>query len=271
MNKLSKEKQSLVLSHLVEGCSIRSTQRITGVDQNTIMRLLVRAGEQAQGVLANEIIDVPCRFVELDEIWTFVGAKQAHLPVEERDGERGDQYVFIAIDADSKLIPHFTVGKRNDETTRRFVWGLKAHIRRSPVQFSTDAFACYPFAISTAFPGAAYGQIIKHYGPEIIGEKRYSPAKVTSVKKVRRYGMPNPECISTSYVERQNLTLRMSCRRFTRLTNAFSKKLENLVAACNLYVYHYNFMRIHDTLRMTPAMAANVTNRIWGWDAILPA
>jgi IS1 family transposase len=269
MNKLSPERQKLVLDHLVEGSSIRSIERITGIHQNTIMRLLVACGNRAQDVLDNEIKDVPCKHVELDETWCFVQCKQGHLPIEERGGERGDQYVFVALDAESKLAAFHLIGKRDDETTVRFLQGLKKHIRGGRVQFSTDGFLSYPNAIWNAFMKADHGQVIKHFGPEIIGERRYSPPKVLSVEKKVRFGNPDPNFISTSYVERQNLTMRMSMRRFTRLTNGFSKKLENLVAACALHFYHYNFMRIHGTLRMTPAMAANLTGSIWDWDAVL--
>ncbi len=269
MNKLSHDKQKLVLNHLAEGSSIRSIQRITGVDQNTIMKLLVKTGAYAHLELNANIHRVPCNRIEIDEIWTFVGIKRDHLPIDERDGERGDKYVFIALDAETKLIPHFLVGKRDDRTTRRFIFELRHRIRNNHVQFSTDGYGGYRYAIADAFPQADYAQVIKHYVGEGEIERRYSPAKVTYVKKRVYQGNPEMDLVSTSYVERQNLTLRMSCRRFARLTNAFSKKLENLVAACNLYVYHYNFMRIHETLRMTPAMAAGITGKIWDWEPLL--
>jgi IS1 family transposase len=270
MNKLSPDKQKIVLSLLIEGNSIRSIQRITGVDQNTVMSLLVRAGTNARTVLDREIKDVPCKFLEIDEIWCFVGTKQAHLRPEELDGERGDQYVFVALDADTKLIPHFLVGKRDRRSTERFLREMKDHIQGGHIQFSTDGWYFYKAAIWRNFMQADHAQIIKNYALHEKDEHRYSPPDVQWVKKTKCLGNPDMDRVSTSYVERQNLTMRMSMRRFTRLTNAFSKKLDNLVAACSLYFYYYDFMRIHETIRMTPAMAANVTNHIWGWDAVLP-
>lgn len=269
MNKLKTEKQKLVLSQLTEGNSIRSIQRITGVDQNTVMRLLVRAGMKSQEILDKEIRNVPCRFLELDEIWTFVGIKQGHIPPEERDVERGDQYVFVALDADTKLVPCFLVGKRNADTTDLFLSLLRKRIHTKRLQISTDRYAPYQYLVKEQFWTADFGQILKVYGPEFKGEKRYSPPQVQRMEKHILSGFPIEDRISTSFVERQNLTMRMQMRRFTRLTNAFSKKLENLVAAVALHFYQYNFMRVHSTLGMTPAMAAGLTNEVWGWDAVL--
>jgi IS1 family transposase len=268
MNKLRTEKQKLVLSLLTEGNSIRSIERITGVNQNTVMSLLVKTGSAAQSALDAEIKNVPCHYLELDEIWTYIGCKQYHLRPEERSN-RGDQYVFVAIDAESKLIPHFTVGKRDEATTVLFLEGLRDRVQSGEIQFSTDGFQCYPYAIWSTFRNAVHGQVIKSFGIESKGERRYSPPKVISIERISRLGNPVFEHISTSFVERQNLTMRMQMRRFTRLTNGFSKKLENLVAACSLHFYHYNFMRVHESLKMTPAMAAGIAKAPWSWDAIL--
>jgi IS1 family transposase len=271
MNKLSIDKQKIVLAHLIEGNSIRSIQRITGIDQNTIMRLLVKCGHNAQETLDREIQDVPCRFLELDEIWTYVGIKQGHLPPEE-ESDRGDQYVFVALDADSKLIPCFLVGKRDKENTVKFINELKEKITPDRVQITTDGWKSYRRAIGRAFNGKVridYAQCIKHYETSSAGNGRYAPPQVEWTEKREIFGSPMDDHISTSYVERQNLTMRMQMRRFTRLTNGFSKKIENLRAACSLYFFHYNFMRMHLSLRCTPAMAAGISKNIWEWDAIL--
>jgi IS1 family transposase len=271
MNKLSKERQALVLSQLVEGSSIRSIERITGIHRDTITRLLVASGEQAQHVLDEKLKSVSCRFVQVDEIWTYVGKKQKQLTTVERSekSEFGDQYVFVAIDAETKLVPLHYVGKRDEVSTQTFINELSSRVKADRFQLSTDGFGPYRRAIYLAFDNVDYGQVIKNYGAEIKSERRYSPAKLISITIKPQIGNPDPRFISTSYIERQNLTMRMSMRRFTRLTNAFSKKLDNLKAACALHFYHYNFMRIHNTLRCTPAMAAKLEKSIGSWDALL--
>ena len=270
MNTLPLEKKILVLNSLVEGNSIRSTVRLTGVNKKTVMRLLVEAGDQAKEILDTQLVNIKSNFVQVDEIWTYVGKKQKQLSKLEKESiELGDQYVFVAMDAETKLVPAFRVGKRTMETTHSFIKDLQYRII-SRFQLSTDSFKPYFNAVDTVFgTDIDYGQIHKEYREETKGEKRYSPAQIIRVIINPLIGQPSIKHISTSYIERQNLTMRMQMRRFTRLTNAFSKKLRNLESAVALHFYHYNFMRIHSSLRVTPAMQANVTNRLWAWEDLL--
>jgi IS1 family transposase len=204
-----------------------------------------------------------CRSIQVDEIWCFVGKKQRHLKETDNFEEVGEQWVFVALDADSKLIPSYLVGKRTAENTQAFIKDLAGRLDNQ-VQLSSDSLTLYVDAVEAAFgPDVDYGQIVKSYEAEPIGPGRYSPPHVVSAERKIIMGNPKPSRISTSYVERQNLTMRMQMRRFTRLTNAFSKKLENLKAAVALHFAHYNFVRVHKTLRVTPAMEAGVTNRLW--------
>jgi IS1 family transposase len=270
MNTLSIEKQVSILSSLVEGCSIRSIERMTGVHRDTIMRLTLRVGLMAQEILDREMINLRPKRLQVDEIWTFVGKKQKELKGEERDSlELGDQYVFVALDADTKLIPVFRVGKRDIKTTNSFIAELATRVV-GRFQLSTDSFSSYFNAVDKVFgQDIDYGQIHKHYGEVGEGERRYSPANIIRVTLKTLLGEPIRKDISTSYVERQNLTMRMQMRRFTRLTNAFSKKLENLRAALALHFFHYNFMRIHQSLRVTPAMQAGISRHLWTWEEFL--
>ena len=268
MNSLSLEKKILVLNSLVEGNSIRSTVRLTGVNKKTVMRLLVAAGEQAKEILDTQLVGIQSRFVQVDEIWTYVGKKQKQLK-ENDSKELCDQYVFVAMDAETKLVPAFKVGKRTMETTTSFIKDLQYRII-TRFQLSTDSFKPYFNVVDSVFgTDIDYGQIHKEYREETKGEKRYSPAQIIRVIINPLIGQPSIKHISTSYIERQNLTMRMQMRRFTRLTNAFSKKLRNLESAVALHFYHYNFMRIHSSLRVTPAMQANVTSTIWTWENLL--
>jgi IS1 family transposase len=266
MNALKPEKKLAVLSALVEGNSIRSTERMTGVHRDTIMRLLVEVGDRCQMILDERMRDFHSRLIQADEIWTYCRCKQQRLADEEQNNpELGDQYVFVALDAESKLIPLFVVGKRDTVTAHRFIDGLRQRLNgNGRVQLTTDGFRAYLTAVEEFFGNDVdYAQLVKVYGSEPAGDGRYAPPKVTEVVSTPITGNPDPRHISTSYVERQNLTIRMMCRRFTRLTNAFSKKLANLKAALALHFAYYNFCRIHQTLRVTPAMAAGVTDRIW--------
>lgn len=268
MNTLSLEKKILVLNSLVEGNSIRSTVRMTGVNKKTVMRLLVEAGEQAREILDSQLVNLQSQYVEVDEIWTYVGKKQKRLTKD--DGpEYGDQYVFVAMDAKTKLVCAFGVGKRNYNMAESLMKELQYRIS-TRFQLTTDAFSPYFNAVDSVFgEDIDYAQIHKEYAEESKGEKRYSPANIIRTTIIPLIGEPNRKHISTSYIERQNLTMRMQMRRFTRLTNAFSKKLHNLECAVALHFYHYNFMRIHQTLRVTPAMEAKVTNKLWDWNYLL--
>ncbi len=270
MNTLPLSKKTLILSHLVEGSSVRSIERITGVHRDTILRVLVEAGERAQYILETRLVNLESKFVQIDEIWTYVGKKQKHLDeVERLSDELGDQYVFVAMDSDTKLVPSFSVGKRNLSVATSFLKDLRDRIR-TRFQLSSDSFPAYFNAVDSIFgEDIEYGQIDKTYAEEPGGSHRYSPGCVVSVFVKPILGNPIRRRISTSHIERQNLTMRMQMRRFTRLTNAFSKKLENLKAALALHFFHYNFMRIHSSLRVTPAMEARVTNRIWNFEELL--
>lgn len=270
MNILSNEKKSLVLSLLSEGNSIRSTERMTGVHRDTIMRLMVAVGRQARIVLNAEMKNLTVKKLQVDEIWTYVGKKQKQLTEDDKE-EYGDQYVFVALDADTKLIPAFKVGKRNGINATSFMMELKGRIV-TRFQLSTDCFSAYPEAVDQVFGADIdFGTIHKVYRaePGKDSEYRYSPANIIRIDKQSISGDPNWKDVSTSYIERQNLTMRMSMRRFTRLTNAYSKKLENLEAALNLYFWHYNFARVHEALRCTPAMEAGLTRHIWTWNDLL--
>ncbi len=267
-NHLPFPKKEVVLSALVEGNSICSIVRMTGVNKHTILRLLCEAGEKAQEILDREMVGIKSRRIQVDEIWTFVAKKQKQLKPSD-NGEVGDQYVFVALDADTKLVPVFRVGKRNGRTAYSFITELATRII-TRFQLSSDSFKAYFDVVDRIFGTEIdYGQIHKQYGEEEENEKRYSPANIIRITIKALIGEPIRKHISTSYVERQNLTMRMQMRRFTRLTNAFSKKLENLKAALALHFFHYNFMRIHQSLRVTPAMQAGVSKHIWTWGELL--
>jgi IS1 family transposase len=263
MNILKAEKQEMAISALVEGTSIRSVERMTGIHRDTIMRLMVRVGQNCERLLDEHMQHLTCKHLEVDEIWCFVGKKQRHLGLHDNIEELGDQWVFVALDADSKLIPSYVVGKRSAVNAQAFLKDLAGRLDNR-VQITSDTLTSYVNAVEDAFGmNVDYGQIVKSYEAEPMGAGRYSPPKVTGATKIIISGMPDRSKISTSYVERQNLTIRMQMRRFTRLTNAFSKKLDNLKAAVALHFAHYNFVRIHSSLRMTPAMAAGVTDHLW--------
>ena len=272
MNVTPMEKQIQILNTLIEGCSIRSTERITGVHRDTIIRLLVRVGNKCQNVLGSLVRNFHCERMQVDEIWCYVKKKEKHLTREEKNlGIYGDQYVFVGIDADTKLVPAFEVGKRNGATAFLFLQKLEEKLRgNGRIQLTSDGFRAYIDAVEQAFGADIdFAQLIKLYESVPEGEIRYSPSKVTEVISKIINGMPDPKHICTSFVERQNLTMRMAMRRFTRLTNAFSKKLENLKAAVALHFAHYNFIRVHRTLRVTPAMEAKITDHIWSFEELL--
>lgn len=272
MNVLSKEKKKLVLSCLVEGNSIRSTERITGVQKKTISRLLKTVAQKCEGLSDRIICNIHTRYLQVDEIWTFVKKKQKRLTFAElRTRELGDQYVFVGIDAETKLVPTYVVGKRNGQTAYLFMQGLSKCIA-GRFQLTTDAFKAYLDAVDFTFGADIdYAQLKKLYNGNGNGHLRegYSPSDITGTVPMPINGKPKPESISTSYVERQNLTMRMGMRRFTRLTNGFSKKVRNLKWALDLHFFYYNFMRIHETLRVTPAMEAGIADHIWTWEELL--
>lgn len=269
-NHLSFEKKALVLSSLVEGNSIRSTERICDVHRDTIMRLMVKSGQKACKLHDIYMRDLHLKTIQADEIWCYVGKKQKNLKKDERNNEKlGSQFVFVALDADTKLIPVYTVGKRNSFSTYKFIPELSLRIE-SRFQLSTDSFTPYRDIVGGLLGDRVdYAQIHKSYSEDKSVEKRYSPAKITNISIIPLNGTPTINNISTSYVERQNLTMRMQMRRFTRLTNAFSKKFGNLVASVHLHFFHYNFMRIHQSIRCTPAMEAGISRTIWNWSDLL--
>jgi transposase-like protein/IS1 family transposase len=248
---------------LLEGCSIRSTERLTGLNRNTIMRLLEIAGERCEKLMDAKLHDLNCRYVQCDEIWSFVGKKQRQ--VRKDDGtEVGDQWIFVALDADTKLVASYIVGKRSVDNTRVFIADLYDRLAQQ-IQLTTDGFHFYTKVVPEIFGlDVDFAQLVKLFGDYgQHDEGRYSPPRITEAISKIRIGNPSVSDISTSYVERQNLTMRMQLRRLTRLTNAFSKKLANLKAAVALHFAYYNFCRVHSSLRVTPAMEAGLTNHIW--------
>ena len=269
---VSAEKASLALRLLLEGNSLRSTQRITDLDINTIMSLLVKAGERCQSLMDARMQNLTMKHIQIDEIWTYVQKKNRHV----RKGdspEVGDAWVFVAIDADTKLVPAFHVGKRHREDTRDFLWNLYNRIE-GRTQITTDGLHHYTAGVPDAFGlDVDFAQVVKLFGEwgQQSADARYSPSPIVEVISKVRTGNPDPDHISTSYVERQNLTMRMAIRRFTRLTNAFSKKLANLKAAVALHFAYYNFCRVHSSLRVTPAMEAGLTDHVWELKELLAA
>ena len=259
-NVLKLDKQVAVISGLVEGMSVRSVERMTGVHRDTILRLMVRVANGCAAFSDKTLRNLNATRVEVDEIWAYVAKKQRN--VDWRDDFRlvGDQYTFVAIDPESKLIPTWLVGRRTSSTTFAFIRDLRFRLKNR-VQISSDGWEPYVRAIEEQFgDNVDYATIVKSYEETPAGRGRYSPPRVTSVEKDVKIGMPAVDLISTSMVERQNLSIRMECRRLTRLTNAFSKKLENLKAAMDLHFTHYNFVRYHRTIRCTPAMEAGIAS-----------
>ncbi|MGD0076123.1 MAG: IS1 family transposase, partial [Candidatus Binataceae bacterium] len=270
MYTLSADQRCQVIAALVEGNSIRSVERMTGIHRDTIVRLMVRIGEGCARMMDREMRNLNCQRLQLDELWAFVGMKQKRAAQLPERGEFGDAYTFVAIDADTKLVPCFHVGRRTWNDTQMFIDDLRQRIVNRP-QITTDMFKPYYGTIMQAFGnGVDYAQLHKVFASELnTGRGRYSPPSMVNAEKEELIGSPDSAHISTSFVERQNLSVRMENRRFTRLTNAFSKKLANLKASVALHYAHYNFVRMHRTLRCTPAMAAGVTNRLWTMNELL--
>lgn len=272
MNVLKPEKKLAVLAALLEGNSVRSVSRMTGTHKTTVLKLLAEVGERCARVLDERMRGLTCEAIEADEVWCFIRKKQKRLSPEEKlNPELGDQYTFIALDPDTKLVPVFVVGKRDPATTFHFVRELRRRLV-GRLQITTDGFRPYIEAIETAFGADVdYAQLVKLFAAENPGPGRYSPPKVSGIEITEISGHPDRSRICTSYVERNNLTIRMQLRRFTRLTNGFSRKLANLKAALALHFAWYNFCRIHSSLRITPAMAAGVTDRVWDLGDLLAA
>jgi len=271
MNKLSAARRAQVIAALVEGNSIRSTVRMTGVAKNTVTKLLVDLGAACMVYQDRTMQNLPCTRVQCDEIWAFCHSKQNNVAPEHQGVlGYGDVWTWTAIDAETKLIPSWLVALRNGHYAHMFISDLAERLT-SGVQLTTDGHKPYMEAVEQAFGGDIdYAMLVKMYGPDPSAEKRYSPAECLGAEKRTIMGNPDEAHISTSYVERQNLTTRMSMRRFTRLTNAFSKKVENLEAAVSLHFMYYNFARPHMSLKTptnpyptTPAMAAGVSDHVW--------
>lgn len=264
MNRLDNETRGQVLGALCEGNSVRSITRMFGVGKNTVARLLIEAGAACAEYQDRALRNLKCKRVQCDEIWSFVAAKDKNLPPElQGKFGVGSVWVWTALDADSKLICSWMVGGRDADSAHAFMTDLAGRLANR-VQLTTDGHGAYLHAVENAFgDNIDYAMLVKLYGADRPDEARYSPAECIGCKKKKIIGKPDKKHVSTSYVERQNLTMRMHMRRFTRLTNAFSKKLENHIAAVSLHFMYYNFVRIHQTLRITPAMAAGVTDRVW--------
>ena len=263
-NRLSTEKRAQILGCLVEGMSIRAAVRATGAAKNTVSKLLVDVGKACGEYLDTLMQDLPCQRIEADEIWSYCYAKQKNIPEEFQDTPGyGDVWTWVAIDADTKLVPCWLVGERTYEDAEFFIRDLASRLAHR-VQLTTDGLHMYLRAVQYAFGSDIdFAQLRKIYGSPREGQARYSPAVCLGTERLVRSGDPDRRKISTSYVERQNLTMRMGMLRFTRLTNAFSKKVENLAAAVALHFAHYNLCRVHQTLKETPAMAAGFTDHAW--------
>ena len=274
MNRLSTEQRAKVIAALVEGNSIRATCRITGTAKGTVIRLLAEVGAACKEYQDKAFKNLSCKKLQCDEIWSFVYAKAKNVP-EEHNGEfgYGDVWTFVAIDADTKLVPCWRVGTRDITCAQGFISDLKDKLANR-VQLTTDGHRMYLDAIENTFGREIdYAQLVKIYGETPESQRHYSPAQCTGAEKHIVQGNPDTKDISTSYIERQNLTMRMNMRRFTRLTNAFSKKLENLEYTLALHYMYYNFARPHKSLAnpypTTPAMAAGIANHIWTIDEIV--
>jgi IS1 family transposase len=269
MNRLTVEKRAQIIGCLVEGNSIRATTRITGAAKNTVTKLLVDLGQACAAYQDQVLRDLPCKTIEADEIWGFCYAKQRNVPDEHKGTfGYGDVWTWVAVCADTKLVPTWLVGERNLQDCWTFIADLRDRVQ-GRIQLSTDAHQTYRGVVGLVFgPGEVdWAQLIKQYRSQPMGQGRYSPPVCVGTKTKVRLGDPDLARVSTSYVERQNLTMRMGMRRYTRLTNAFSKKVENMAHAVSLHYMHYNFARPHSTLAnpypRTPAMAAGITDHTW--------
>jgi IS1 family transposase len=269
MNRLNRTKQAQVIAGLVEGNSIRAIERMTGVAKHTILKLLKDAGIACADYQDCTLRNLKCRKVQVDEIWQFVYAKEKNVPAQMKGKFGvGDVWTWVAIDADTKLVPSFMTGNRDAQSARMFIDDLASRLAIR-VQLTSDGLKVYLEAVEGVFGcDIDYSMLIKTYESSQ-EETRYSPAICTSCERKPVMGHPDPKHISTSYVERQNLTMRMSMRRFTQLTNGFSKKVENHAYSVAIHYMHYNFCRVHMTLRVTPAMEAGITDHVWTIEEML--
>jgi IS1 family transposase len=271
MNRLPLEKRAQILGLLVEGNSLRAASRLADVSINTVTKLLISLGCSCQAYHDKHVRNLNCQRIQCDEIWSFVYAKQKNI-LERLRGEPGigDAWTWVAMDADSKLAVSWLVGGRDAEYANAFMDDVASRLARR-VQVTTDGNAVYLDAVGGAFPsgGVDFATLIKIYGAAPEGEKRYSPPECIGCRKEAVRGNPDPKHVSTSYVERQNLTMRMHMRRFTRLTNAFSKKVENHAHAVAVHFMWYNFGRIHKALRVTPAMQAGLSDHVWSLEEMV--
>ena len=272
MNRLPIEKRAQIIGLLVEGMSMRAVTRVTGVSINTVTKLLEDVGLACNLYQAQTLVNLPCKRVQCDEIWAFCYAKQKNVaPAQQGVLGFGDVWTWTGMCADTKLMVSYMVGGRDGEYAHTFIDDLARRLANR-VQLTTDGHKAYLDAVATAFGGGIdYGMLYKVYGgdpQQSSWERRYSPAKFLSAEKRVISGDPKEEHVSTRYIERQNLTMRMGMRRFTRLTNGFSKKVQNLEHAVSLHFLHYNFARIHKTLRVTPAMAAGISDHVWSLEEI---
>ena len=270
MNQLPLAQRTRIVAALVEGNSIRATCRMTGAAKGTVLKLLADLGEACAAYQREHLVNLQSKRIQCDEIWSFCYAKAKNVPKEMKDQEGvGDVWTWTALDADSKLIVSWLVGGRDGSYAREFMQDVADRLSNR-VQLTTDGHRAYLDAVADSFGSYIdYAMLVKQYGAAPEGERRYSPAECTGAKKMRVSGSPNLAHVSTSHVERQNLTMRMSMRRFTRLTNAFSKKLDNHEAAIALHFMHYNFARVHQTLRVTPAMEAGIADHVWSLEEIV--
>lgn len=272
MNKLDIKDRARILACLVEGNSIRATVRMTGFAKNTVVKLLADVGAACAAYQDETLRNLPCKRIQCDEIWSFVYAKAKNVPGAKAAPEgAGDAWTWTAIDADTKLVPAWMIGPRDAGVAYEFMSDLAGRLSHR-VQLTTDGHKAYLEGVEGAFGHQIdYAQLVKIYGPKTFDdgpERKYSPENFCGTRIGKVIGNPDPQAISTSFVERQNLTMRMSMRRFTRLTNGFSKKLENLGYAVALHFMYYNFGRIHQSLRITPAMAAGVSSHVWELEEI---
>jgi IS1 family transposase len=265
MNRLDSEARGRVINCLVEGCSIRATVRMTGVAKKTVMRVLAEVGEVCADYQDRSFRNLQSKRLQLDEMWCWIYCKEKNRTeaIAKKNPDAGDIWLWVAVDADSKLVPSWRLGQRDLVTAKDFVEDIAKRVR-GRVQITTDALKTYVNVIEDTFGGQAdYAQLHKVYRAPLENETRYSPAKCTGCSMKEISGRPDYRHVSTSFVERQNWSVRTNMRRYTRLSNGFSRKLENHAAAVALNYFAYNFIRIHRTLRMSPAMAAGVTDRLW--------